>query len=412
MGVRTHGWRLALVGSTAVAMAFGLAPGALAGTAPAGTGLARTGPQVSQPGWQIYSPPGPSGVDTTQLTGVSCAAADACLAVGQEQPVDGRYMSYAESWNGSAWTFVTVPHATNVNLNGVVCLSATDCLVVGDQGAKSGPNTSKALAEVWNGSAWTALSPIQPKGTNYGAFDGLSCTSATRCMAVGSSATQGRYSSLLAESWNGSKWELRTTPKPSGAMKSQFNGVSCASATSCVAVGGWGYENAASNMLAEVWNGKKWVLQTPPTPSGGSVPDLMAVSCAATAACTAVGTYASGGAGVPLAEGWNGTSWTQQSTPNPAGSAGTGLGGVSCPSAGFCVAVGGATFTGTETLATGEIWNGSTWTLDNPAEPSGATTTLLDAVSCPSATDCMAAGLWEDGETAGDMFPFAAQYSS
>jgi hypothetical protein len=397
---RTPRRRLMLIGSMAVAMLFGLAPGA----------LAASGPQVSQPSWQVYSPPAPADAVTTNLAGVSCSAPNACLAVGDEQPETGRYLSYAESWNGSTWTFVNIPNSSSTNLYGVDCLSATYCLAVGDVGASSGPSISKALAEVWNGSTWTALSPIQPKGTLYGALNGVACQSATRCMAVGWSARQGRYRSLLAESWNGSKWELRTTPKVSGATKSEFNGVSCASATSCVAVGG--VLAPINDMLAEVWNGKKWALQTPPTPSGGNAPDLLAVSCAATTACTAVGTYGISGVGLPLAEGWNGTSWTQQSTPNPAGSAGTGLGGVSCRSADFCVAVGGATFSGTETLATGEIWNGSTWTLDNPGEPSGATTTDLDAVSCPSATHCIAADFWADGESAGDMFPFAAQYSS
>jgi hypothetical protein len=80
-------------------------------------------------------------------------------------------------------------------------------------------------------------------------------------------------------------------------------------------------------------------------------------------------------------------------------------------SADFCVAVGGSTFATDDTIAIAEFWNGSAWTLNNPGEPSGATTTLLDTIACLSATNCMAGGLWEDGVSDGDTFPFAAQYS-
>jgi hypothetical protein len=42
----------------------------------------------------------------------------------------------------------------------------------------------------------------------------------------------------------------------------------------------------------------------------------------------------------PLAEAWNGTSWSLQKTPSPAGSSTTVLSGVACAAAGPCDAVG------------------------------------------------------------------------
>jgi hypothetical protein len=60
---------------------------------------------------------------------------------------------------------------------------------------------------------------------------------AARCMAVGWFSRNRNHENLLAERWNGSTWRIRATPGPSGATKSRFNGVSCASATSCVSVG-------------------------------------------------------------------------------------------------------------------------------------------------------------------------------
>ena len=46
--------------------------------------------------------------------------------------------------------------------------------------------------------------------------------------------------------------------------------------------------------------------------------DLLAVSCASSSACTAVGDLASGGSRTAtLAERWNGVSWAIQNTLNP-----------------------------------------------------------------------------------------------
>jgi hypothetical protein len=44
--------------------------------------------------------------------------------------------------------------------------------------------------------------------------------------------------------------------------------------------------------------------------------------------------------GGTLAERWNGSSWTVQTTPSPVGSYGSGLAGVSCTSLSTCNAVG------------------------------------------------------------------------
>ncbi|MDQ6805931.1 MAG: hypothetical protein M3065_13410, partial [Actinomycetota bacterium] len=57
-------------------------------------------------------------------------------------------------------------------------------------------------------------------------------------------------------------------------------------------------------------------------------------------ACTAVGVIDRQRLGqATLAEAWDGTTWTLQPTPNPAGSSGW-LSGVSCTSATACTAAG------------------------------------------------------------------------
>src|SRR4051812_12487684 len=71
---------------------------------------------------------------------------------------------------------------------------------------------------------------------------------------------------------------------------------------------------------------------------------LSGIACSAATACTAVG-YAWPAPAhppnhtTPLAERWNGASWSIQPTPAPAGAADSRLANVSCSTA-FCMAVG------------------------------------------------------------------------
>jgi hypothetical protein len=62
---------------------------------------------------------------------------------------------------------------------------------------------------------------------------------------------------------------VQSTPNPSGALFSELNGVSCASASACTAVGYYGISfngfTYNEGTLAEAWNGTTWVIQ--PTPS-------------------------------------------------------------------------------------------------------------------------------------------------
>src|ERR1700722_8817440 len=100
----------------------------------------------------------------------------------------------------------------------------------------------------------------------------------------------------------------------------------------------------ASAVGAQAATAATWTIANSPnaTVTGGTIES---VSCSAAAACTAVGTDVStAGIRVTLAERWNGAGWQRQSTPNPDGdttsTVAPTLVGVSCPTAGFCVAVG------------------------------------------------------------------------
>jgi hypothetical protein len=162
------------------------------------------------------------------------------------------------------------------------CGSPAACVAVGDKGT-----------EVWNGTAWRYLALARAAGAQATALNGVSCTSASFCTAVGDYFSPSAGPLTLAETWNGTAWRVRPSPSPLIAGRSQLNTVSCTSPRACTAVG----VDAASDFappggFAESWNGTRWRLQPVPAPAGAVLTELFGVSCPVPAACTAAGTWA------------------------------------------------------------------------------------------------------------------------
>jgi hypothetical protein len=210
----------------------------------------------------------------------------------------------------------------------------------------------------------------------------------------------------------GASWRTEATVTPAGLANAQLSGVSCVSATSCIAIGdgnaGVTSSGAAIDpaVLAEGWNGTAWALQPITTP-GDETPSLASVSCISAAFCVTVGQTgataglasgfsvpgipASDGGSAPLIEVWNGATWTAQPTQSGAGKD-SGLYGVDCLSTRFCVAVGARNIKSTNPGAMAEIWNGARWRIVKTASLPGEDT-LLAGVSCTATDACTAVGM-------------------
>src|SRR5215467_14837470 len=192
-------------------------------------------------------------------------------------------------------------------------------------------------------------------------------------------------------------WTVQPTPTPAQGVGGQLLAVSCPSASSCTAVGGY-TSNAGPVTLAEHWDGTRWTVQATPNPAGGSFAVLEGVSCASASACTAVGEYDSnhGTIALPLAEHWDGTTWTIQSTPVPAGAILTDMRAVSCPRAASCTAVGDYFKQGSPGLTVAEYWNGSTWAVQAmPIASPVVSLAFLNGVSCAAPGQCTAVGWFQ-----------------
>jgi len=181
----------------------------------------------------------------------------------------------------------------------------------------------------------------------------------------------------LGERWNGTRWGLQAVPSPVGAAENQLNGIACPATNACMAVGTVGPTRGVFSTEALWWNGRTWHLQQTPTlPEAG----LNAVGCASETDCVAVGQSNAGA----LAERWDGDEWAIQATPNPSGSPGSSLNGVTCTSASFCSAVGGRTDSSGNPAGTlAERWNGL-----------GLVNNF--SAACPARSTCIAAGGFEN----------------
>jgi hypothetical protein len=344
-------------------------------------------PAAAAAGWVIQPSPNVRHAGMNQLSAISCSSARACTAVGASSPSISSLKTHvlAERWNGHAWRIQATPNprgATSSNFFGISCWSAGGCMAVGTYTDRA--FLRKALAERWNGVKWQVVPARTPHGGHFTILNGVSCTSAHGCVAVGVHEV-GVAEVPLAELWNGTGWRLVSIPAPHAATTTGMQGVSCSSASRCTAVGSSAVGSSAPATLAERWNGHSWAIQ--PTAAMGT---LRGVSCPGAGECMAVGTAGSPGSSAVLALRWNGTSWVASSAVVPPGSTQSFLYSVSCASAGSCTAVGQSLASGEPTLA--ERWQGSSWSIQATPNPAAATESYLAGVWCPSPGTCRAGG--------------------
>jgi len=263
--------------------------------------------------------------------------------------------------------------------------------------AAGGSGPQQAVAQ------WAIQPTVNPPDTSASSLLAVSCPSQTMCIAVGYDSNQANIEVTLAEGWNGRRWVIQPTPTPAGALRSGLSGVSCPTTMTCTAVGAYTNASGAGVPLAERWNGSRWEIEPRPTPLGASTSGLSAVSCSSTTTCTAVGGYTGGAnTGLPLAERWEGSRWVVQTTSDVAGATLSSLNGVSCPSAATCTAVGSYAGRSGIDVTLAERWseNGGGWVI-MPAPATGGSGGELSGVSCPTVATCTAVGGYTDSSGTG-----------
>jgi hypothetical protein len=340
--------------------------------------------------WSLVASPNAVVKPENYMEAVTCVSASDCWAVGWI-----RYQEYVqtliEHWNGTSWSVIPSPNtsATEHNvLQGVACTSASDCWAVGYKEGDSGYN--QTLIEHWNGTSWSIIPSPNTSTTEHNVLQGVACTSVSDCWAVGSKNNQ-----TLIQRWNGISWSIINAPTV--GQFAQLNNVKCSSASDCWAVGSYNEFGSGYNQtLIEHWNGSSWSIVSSPNNNNPRQDNVLnGLKCVSASDCWAVGYYNnSSGYNQTLIEHWNGTSWSIVPSPNTSTTEYNKLMSVACTSTSNCWVAGDyyhpASSYVTQTLI--EHWNGASWSIVSSPNTSGTQSNALNGVSCGSASECWAVG--------------------
>jgi hypothetical protein len=276
------------------------------------------------------------------------------------------------------------PGAANAALDGISCPVVAGCIAVGF--ATTSPHPA-ALIETYAGGTWT------PKALQQGfGFPGLGavwCASMTSCVAVGDEGPlESDGAQPLVETLSDGTWTPDTPPLPATGITGSLDAISCVTAAWCVAAGFVADSQDNTYGLIEVLSNGTWTPEIAPTPSQSTQSGIRSVQCFTPTSCDAVGFYGGLSSSNGLLETLSGNEWTASAL----GGAGI-LDSVSCPSSSSCLAVGSKVHGGSYT----ETLSGTTWTGGTLPRPGAGNGNGMAGVSCPkSVSSCVAMGGWHD----------------
>ncbi len=242
---------------------------------------------------------------TQNLTGISCATTSACATVGVTSTTSLSAASAVGATNikVASVTGLIAGQQITVDSGGANPENAT-ILTVGTSGAGgTGLTLTAALAFAHASGATVTTVPATVRyttdgstwnggtGTGANTLNGVACTSASACLAVGLTG------SVLASADGGATW----SPKTSG-VTAALNAITCP-AGACYATGA--VAGGAAVMLKSTDGGTTWTPQ-----ASGTANPLSGIACVTAARCFADGTF---GTVIETING--GTTWSQQGNP-------------------------------------------------------------------------------------------------
>ena len=331
-------------------------------------------------------PPDPGGdSQNNHLSSVAVLSPCNAWAVGDYDPGQ----TLITHWDGEGWFQYPSPNpGTQARLFAVHALTASNAWAVGDYFDGS---SYKTLIAHWDGLDWTQVPSPNVSGATQNVLKAVRGTSATNVWAVGFYQGSSNVSQTLILHWNGSSWKVVPSPDPSGpAMDQELTGVAGSSAQDAWAVGFY-YTGVDKSMVLH-WNGTAWKQVASPNP-GSQGNFLYGVRSTSASDAWAVGSAFNGTADKTLIVRWNGTAWKQVASPNPGGAThNNDLVSVAATTATDAWAVGEYdSGTGTRTLAL--HWDGSAWT--QATTPNLGGSSIDDAFTAVAAS--VAGNVWAVG---------------
>jgi hypothetical protein len=367
-------------------------------------------------------PPGGSGGTVVgSLTHVSCAGTT-CAAVGSY----GGYLEYFATLHNGTWTVQEVPFPADVNtsdlggVEGIACDVDGSCVAVGDYFRNNADGGTWGFVDrtgVISGTPnWTSIVaplPDFPAGYHddgdgvpsfFSQLTSVSCKGSGVCIALGTyqayqdrTVSAGGYEpeGLIETITDGSPnggWADPIPGTENNDWTAYLNEVGCGHG-SCAGTGSYSYTPGKNGTLLET-------ISTGATPSFLPLPGdattgdtARASTCGASASCVVVGAYSTASGRLPLLVTQSSGAWTAEAAPEVTGApALESLGAVSCATATTCLAA--TTDDGSSSPSDMLVYEygDTTWgAVRAPALPTqGTYASEYQATACDAALHCFA----------------------
>jgi hypothetical protein len=231
------------------------------------------------------------------------------------------------------------------------------------------------LIEEWNGRAWRIENDHADPGGGQGELTSVSCAAETFCQAVG--PFTNAYG-LVGRNWY--------PDEISQDNSLHLQSVSCPAAGSCMAVGAWA-PGRVTRPYAMQYSGAGWRSRYVRNPFGGGA-RFQQVSCRSTTQCAAVGYEGL----KEITATWSSSSWAEPRVFTDVHAHSIQITGLTCVPGAHCIIVGVENREPGEEQGVAFVSDGTSWVRRQFSTPSPAQLSELLGISCPSPSNCYAAG--------------------
>jgi photosystem II stability/assembly factor-like uncharacterized protein len=295
-------------------------------------------------------------------------------------PPTGATVIAATTNGGASWKAQHVQGGSTPQLSGVSCPTATECMAVGSNGA-SLPGSGVVITTSDAGATWSAAASPQ----NALVIASVTCSSPTDCTAIVSDGTStwSAHSADFGQSW-----------QQEGNLPPLFlpgNDLTCVAGGTCIDAGyvptSNGHGQGAVAVSAD--GGQTWALAS--VPPGVGV--LQSTACLSVTVCIAAGTTGTTvsdvvpAKGELLRSGDGGHTWELATGIVPVDD----VYALACPSARECAMV-GTKWVGFPAVGAGAVAQSIDSGLTFQDSATSYIPITLTAVACPSAAGCVAVG--------------------
>lgn len=342
---------------------------------------------VCEPSWSAVA----SGKHLNKPSAIATIAGDDVWVVGSTKDDAHAIRTGAEHWDGSGWSQVPVPDVGGEAnaLNGVDASGSKNVWAVGYSSARAGRQVT--LIERWNGTRWQVATSPNAGTSGDNVLTSVDVLGANNAWAVGSSRTSKARKSLI-QRWNGTSWELVSSPNP-GTLGNSLLGVAAAGPDDIWAVG-WRNSGDGLRSLLLHYDGTRWTAGSavPNVGTGDNV--LTGVSAVSGDDVWATGYYVDGEEHKTLTLHYDGSSWSH--VPSRNGPDGTSvLMGVDASSPTNAWAAGFEYRTATHRyVASTQRWDGSGWTVspNDISDDGKKESAMFDVAKAPGSSQVWAIG--------------------